>query len=249
MENKVICIANGKGGEGKTTCGVNLATTLRLLGFDVVYYDADEQGNGSDWIDRALSRDEDSPIWPNTAAPGGVKIKNEIQTLQRAYDFVIVDTPGTLIGESLSLINQAIAVSDLVLIPLKPTLMDIATTQNFCHVVQNIQNLFDGKPPAYLWINQVHNRAGTRTERALIADAESEDAMMGYSVLKSRSFYCEAMANMFGSGACVHDCDDMDYVRRHKAKQTKDFFNLAKELAEILGVELEATAAELVAEA
>lgn len=112
----VISFANPKGGAGKTTTALILATQLAENGASVTIIDADPERWISQW--GALPGKPD-----NIAITGGVteeSIVDQIEEASAYSQFVIVDLEGTA---SLMVAN-AIGMSDLVLIPAQGSSMD-----------------------------------------------------------------------------------------------------------------------------
>ena len=107
----VIAFLNQKGGAGKTTLSIHIATELAVTA-RVLLIDADPQGSALDW---AAQRDE-SARFSVVGFPKPV-LHREIDALGNGYDWVIIDGPPR-VNE---LARSAIAACSLVLIPVQPS--------------------------------------------------------------------------------------------------------------------------------
>lgn len=125
----VISLANPKGGAGKTTAALILATQLSESGASVTIIDADPER----WISQWASL----PGKPeNIAIVGGVTedgIVDQIEEASSKSQFVIVDLEGTA---SLMVAN-AIGMSDLVLIPIQGSSMDARGGAKTIRLIRN----------------------------------------------------------------------------------------------------------------
>lgn len=115
---KIIAVMNEKGGTGKTTVAVNLATALHRRGGRVVLVDADPQGSARDW--RAAS--PEGANLPIVIAMDRPQALSEIHALHA--DVVVIDTP----AKAEAMAAAVVRLADLVLIVLQPSGPDVWAT-------------------------------------------------------------------------------------------------------------------------
>lgn len=130
----IITIGSLKGGCSKSTLTVNIASELTRLGKSVKVVDADPIASTTNWIS---DREARSPELPGII---GVQKKGNLRAtlldLEQAVDYVIVDTGGY---DSQELRTAAIA-SDLLLVPMKASPLDLDTLPKFVKVLEGIQD-------------------------------------------------------------------------------------------------------------
>lgn len=112
---RILAIANGKGGVGKTTTSINLAAIL-ASGRRVLLVDADPQASSSWWAGR--SPKNMGFVTEQICEPQVLGKLPEIAN----YDLVLVDTPPALHSEILQTVLQ---VADYLLLPSPPAPMDL----------------------------------------------------------------------------------------------------------------------------
>lgn len=123
---RAVLIANPKGGAGKTTLATNLAGYFANSGKSVTLCDLDRQQSSLRWI--AFRAPELPAI---TGYYGGNQI---MLNLPKEADWVVVDAPAGLQGYKLS---DHIRAVDKVLVPVVPSVFDMAATEDFLNAIRN----------------------------------------------------------------------------------------------------------------
>ncbi|MFT4463514.1 MAG: AAA family ATPase [Sodalis sp. (in: enterobacteria)] len=130
----IILIGSQKGGCGKSTTCVNIASELVRQGKDVVLVDADRQGTSSNWIsDRNnagdLNRIHSIQKFDN--------IRETLLDLKARYDYVVVDTASRDSRE----VRTGMTAADIILVPFRPSQPDLDTLPRMNDIITEAQDI------------------------------------------------------------------------------------------------------------
>lgn len=113
---KTVAIISQKGGAGKTTLALHLATSSALAGRNTAIIDLDPQASAANWGDR---RTAELPVVLSAHAS---RLGHEIRRVgEMEGDLLIIDTA----PHSDSAALEAAKAADLILVPCRPAILDI----------------------------------------------------------------------------------------------------------------------------
>ena len=158
----VIALVGNKGGAGKTTLAVNLATTLVEEGSTAIL-DADPQGSALQWKGIA-GPGSNLDVFDAASALGDV-----FEEAAGRYEHVVIDCPPSVHAPQT---HAALQVSDIALIPVQPSPLDLWATVHIEHAVERARET-NRYLKALLVINQLEPRTRlSRLMREALAELE-----------------------------------------------------------------------------
>ena len=150
MRQKIITIAQQKGGAGKTTLAAHMAVALMQRGLRVAIIDIDPQGSLTRWHQQRQNRMGEGYTGFHFSALTGWRVGSEANRLRRGnYDVVLIDSPPHVETEA----RTAIRAADLIVVPVQPSPTDIWATQATIKLAKN------EKKPVLTVMNRVNAKS------------------------------------------------------------------------------------------
>src|SRR4051794_17371333 len=176
----VISIANPKGGAGKSTTALVLATTLASKGATVSIIDCDPNQPIRTWGEgpskstvRILSDVTESRIVP------------VIDAERAERQFVIVDLEGT----ASRMVSRAIARSDLVLIPMQASAVDAAQAARAVGLVKEEEQVIGRTIPLRVVLTRTSPQIPSKNEKLIVDELRGAGVPMMSTHLNQRTAF------------------------------------------------------------
>ncbi len=183
----IIVVANSKGGVGKSTLSVHLATWLFELGHRVTLADCDSQASSSEWVKEA------APELPSVRLDNPDLILNDLPGLHKATDYVVADGPGSNTETSRALLLRA----DLAIVPCKASMLEIRALYKATEALRQAQDIRSGKPKAVIVLSMIGKNY--KLTQDMTAAARELDLPLAKNAMTLRQIYADAS----GQGSVV----------------------------------------------
>lgn len=190
---RIVALLNEKGGSGKSTIALNLATALHRAGRRVVLIDADPQGTARDWREASP---ESADLPPVVALDRPELLVSSIKSL--AADVAIIDTPAK--AEKMS--ANVVRIADTAIIPLQPSGADVWASAAAVKLIQGKQDL-GGKIDACFVATRVSG--STKLSKEMLSGEWNE---YGIPLLDSTVSNRVAYAQSLSDGVSVFETND-----------------------------------------
>jgi chromosome partitioning protein len=204
----IISVTNLKGGVGKTTIAVNLASAFTQRGKSVCIIDTDlKQHSSLEW---AGNRAEDRARIQVFAIEQKQLTYDMINDLKTKFDLIIIDgTP-----QVSTIAEKTIIVSNIVIIPILPSIFDFRAFETFFELLQDLrerkESLSLGKVKAFVVLNRANEK--TNVSKEIIEGLGAYNIPLLQTKISSRTAYADTATDGLG-------------VTEGKDKKAKEEFN------------------------
>lgn len=193
-----IVFASPKGGAGKSTSAVLLATELALKGAGVTILDADPNKPVSQWAKRGKKPDNLTVLANITES----SIIDDIDNAAQKTPFVIVDLEGT----ASMTVGYAISRADIVIIPTQGSQLDAAEATKALRLIAQQEKAFRKKIPYAMLFTRTSSAIRPRTLQHIQAEFARHKILCFETHIHER----EAYRAIFSFGGTLESLDRKD---------------------------------------
>ena len=215
----VVSVANPKGGAGKSTTTLVLASTLAANGASVVILDCDPNRPIRDW---RTGKSKNKLVVDGDVNESNITAK--LDTYRRQSQFVFVDLEGT----ASRLMSRALARSQLVIIPIQASPTDAEQAAKAIRLIQEEEQSFEKVIPYRVLFTRTSPAIPTKLERAILAQLRGGQVPQFSTHLNERAAYKSMFYHQL-------DLDELDPTEVNGLPQARDnAAKLAQELIELV---------------
>lgn len=208
----IITVGNIKGGVGKTTIAVNLATHQSGKGESICLIDADDQGTATLFTEIRENELDQSDY--TCVAVRGAQVRSQGLSLAKRFDHTIIDCG----GRDTEAFRAALTICDVLLIPLAPRSFDFWAVTQLTRLLDEVESVRD-LPEIYAVVNMA-DATGTDNDDVKEALADYEQIKVLDEMLIRRKAWPNAASK--GLGVCEYSPKD--------TKAINEFENLIKRI-------------------
>lgn len=220
----IITVGSSKGGCGKTTTVLALASEIRSAGQSVCVIDADDQLSAFNWYQKWEAKDRITAVDASNLSRD-IDILAHIKKAAAEFPFVIIDPAGMRSQR----MQWAASLSDIWIMPQKATSLDAAATANLLNVdMEAVVGMRGGRPITHrILFTMTNPLIVSRNERHVIASTRAKAPVFDAEL---RQYDAYAAMDLYGL-----TLEEVQSSRAANAEKPRDYAKeiLAQAIADI----------------
>jgi chromosome partitioning protein len=215
----VITVANPKGGAGKSTATLVLATSLAQQGASVIILDCDPNRAIAGW----RGGSSENPVVVDGRVTEST-ITAKLDDYRKKFQFVFVDLEGT----ASRLMSRALARAQLVIIPIQASPTDAELAARAINLIHEEEQAFEKTIPYRVLFTRTSPAIATKLERQITSQLMASEVPIFRNHLNERSAYKALFFYQL-------DLDELDPAEVNGLPAARDnAFRLAEELVNLV---------------